>query len=96
MGLPARHIFWRQVLRPASLPAVASAGAGFGVLRGYAAIVDWVFALGGVGQALLTAVKDGDVMIVMGVVLLTVLLISLVNLIADVCLAALNPQVHLT
>jgi peptide/nickel transport system permease protein len=96
MGLPARHIFWRHVLRPASIPVVASAGAGFGVLLGYAAIVDWVFALGGVGQALLTAVKDGDVMIVMGVVLVTVLLITLVNLIADVSLAALNPQVQLT
>jgi peptide/nickel transport system permease protein len=93
--MPARLVFWRHVLRPASIPVVASAGAGFEVLVGYAAIVDWVFALGGVGQALLTAVKDGDVMIVMGVVLVTVILVSLVNLIADICVAALNPQVHM-
>lgn len=95
MGLAERHIFWRHVLRPASLPLIASAGAGFGVLLGYAAIVDWVFALGGVGQALLTAVKQGDVMVVMGVVLITAILISVVNLIADICVAALNPEVHI-
>lgn len=52
-GLARRHIFWGHVLRPASLPVIASLGAGFGVLLGYAAIVDWVFALVGVGQALL-------------------------------------------
>jgi peptide/nickel transport system permease protein len=95
-GLTERHIFWRHVLRPASIPVVASAGAGFGVLLGYAAIVDWVFALGGVGQALLTAVMQGDVMVIMGVVLVTAVLISLVNLIADICLAMLDPRVHVT
>jgi peptide/nickel transport system permease protein len=44
----------------------------------------------------LTAVKQGDVMVVMGVVLITAILISVINLIADICVAALNPQVHLT
>jgi peptide/nickel transport system permease protein len=96
MGVAERHVFLRHVLRPASIPVIASAGAGFGVLLGYAAIVDWVFALGGVGQALLTAVKQGDVMVVMGVVLITAILISVINLIADICVAALNPQVRLT
>jgi peptide/nickel transport system permease protein len=95
-GLPERQIFWRHVLRPASIPVIASIGAGFGVLLGYAAIVDWVFALGGVGQALLTAVRAGDIMVVMGVVLVTAILISLVNLIADFCLTVLDPRVHLT
>jgi peptide/nickel transport system permease protein len=94
-GLARRHIFWRHVLRPASIPVIASAGAGFGVLLGYAAIVDWVFALGGVGQVLLTAVKQGDLMVVMGVVLVTVMLISLVNLVADICLAVIDPRVHI-
>lgn len=96
MGVAERNIIWRHVLRPVSLPLIASAGAGFGVLLGYAAVVDWVFALGGVGQALLTAVKQGDAMVVMGVVLITAILISIVNLIADICVAALNPQGHLT
>ena len=75
---------------------IASLGAGFGVLLGSAAIVDQVFALGGIGQALLAAVKQGDLMVVMGVVLLTVILISLVNLIADICQALLHPRMTVT
>jgi len=95
-GLARRHIFWHHVLRPASIPVIVSVGVGFGVLLGSAAIVDQVFALGGIGQALLTAVKEGDLMVIMGTVLVTVILISLVNLAADICQAVLDPRVHLT
>jgi peptide/nickel transport system permease protein len=94
-GVAERRIIWRHVLRPASIPVIASVGAGFGVLLGSAAIVDQVFALGGIGQQLLTAVKAGDLMVIMGTVLVTVILISLVNLIAEICQAVLDPRVHL-
>jgi len=45
---------------------------------------------------LLTAVKQGDLMVVMGTVLVTVIVIALVNLIADICHALVDPQVHIT
>jgi len=35
-------------------------------------------------------------MVIMGTVLITVILISLVNLIVDICQSALDPRVHLT
>jgi peptide/nickel transport system permease protein len=95
-GLASGRVFWSHVLRPAILPVVASVGAGFGVLLGSAAIIDQVFALGGIGQALLTAVRQGDLMVVMGAVLVTVILISLVNLIADICQAGLDPRITIT
>lgn len=95
-GLTRRRVFWWHVLRPAILPVVASVAAGFGTLLGTAAIVDEVFALGGIGQALLTAVKNGDLMVIMGAVLVTVVLISLVSLIADICQALLDSRVRLS
>ena len=93
-GLAERRVLWRHVLRSAIIPVLPSISSGFGVLLGAAAIVDQVFALGGVGQALLTAVTEGDLMVVMGTVLVTVILISLVNLIADICQALLDPRVQ--
>ncbi len=78
------------------VPVAASVGAGFGVLLGAAAIIDQVFALGGLGQVLLAAVKMGDLMVVMGITLLTVILISVVSLIADLCQAMLDPRVAVT
>ena len=61
-----------------------------------AAIVDQAFALDGVGQALLQAVKYNDMMTIMGAALITVILISLVNLVVDICQAALDPRIHLS
>lgn len=96
MGLSTSRVLWRHVLRPAITPVITSISVGFGILLGSAAIVDQVFALGGVGQVLLTSVKSGDLMLIMGTVLLTVVVISLVNLLVDVCHALIDPRVRIT
>jgi peptide/nickel transport system permease protein len=95
-GVAARRVLWLHAMRPAIIPALASIGAGFGILLSSAAIVDQVFALGGIGQDLLASVKNGDLMVIMGTVLLAVILISLVNLAVDICLAVLDPRTRLT
>jgi peptide/nickel transport system permease protein len=92
-GLRQWQVTWLHVLRPAVVPVIANATAGLGIMLGSAAIVDQVFALGGIGQALLTAVKNGDLMVIMGTALVTVILISVVNLIADICQALIDPRV---
>jgi peptide/nickel transport system permease protein len=95
-GLGEERVFWVHVLRPAVTPVLASISTGFGTLLGSAAIVDQVFALGGIGQQLLTGVRNGDLMLIMGTALLTVILISLVNLITDICQALVDPRVQVT
>ena len=94
-GLSRRRVFWFHVLRPAIIPLIPSVAVGLGTLLGSAAIVDQAFTLGGVGQTLLTAAKSNDLFVVMGTVLITVILVSLFNLIADVCQVALDRRVHL-
>ena len=93
-GLPGRQVLWRHVLRPAIIPVIASFSIGFSTLLGSAAIVDYVFALGGIGQELLTAVGEGDLMLVLGTTVITVILLSLVNLIIDICQALLDPRIR--
>jgi peptide/nickel transport system permease protein len=95
-GLAARRILWFHALRAAVLPVVSSVGVGFGAILGGAAVIDEVFALGGIWQAFLVATKAGDMLVVTATVLATVILVALVNLIADVCFALLDPQVRIT
>lgn len=94
-GISRRRIFWSHALRPSIVSVIPSISVGLGTLLGSAAIVDQTFALDGIGQALLSGVKNDDLMLIMGTVLITVILISLFSLIADICQAALDPRVHL-
>ncbi len=95
-GLTSTRVVWRHVLRPAMTPVIMNIGTGFGILLGSAAIVDQIFALGGIGQVLLSSVKDGDLMLIMGAVLLTVIAISLVNLLVDIGQALIDPRVRVS
>jgi peptide/nickel transport system permease protein len=94
-GLAGRRILWAHVLRAGLLPVVSGIGVGFGMILGSAAVIDSVFALGGLGQAFLTATKSGDLLVVIGVTLATVVLVALVNLVADVVYALLSPRVRI-
>jgi peptide/nickel transport system permease protein len=94
-GIAGRRVLWLHVLRPAISPVLASLSIGFSTLLGSAAIVDYVFALNGIGQELLTAVGEGDMMLVLGTTIITVILVSLANLIVDVCQALIDPRVSI-
>jgi peptide/nickel transport system permease protein len=93
-GLSQERVYWVHVLRASITPVLSSIGSGFGILLGSAAIIDQVFALGGIGQQLLVSVKSGDVMLIMGAVLCTVILISVVNLLTDIAQSLVDPRVR--
>lgn len=95
-GVAERRILWLHVLRAAMLPVLSGIGVGFGAVLGAAAIVDEVFALGGIGQMFLVAAKAGDLLVITGTALITVILVAVVNLITDVCYTLLNPRIQLT
>ena len=95
-GLSEQRVFWRHVLRASITPVLTSTSTGFGILLGSAAIIDQVFALGGIGQVLLVNVKSGDLLLIMGTVLCTVILISLVNLLTDIIQSLVDPRVRIS
>lgn len=94
-GLSEERVYWRHVLRASFTPVLASIGSGFGILLGSAAIIDQVFALGGIGQQLLVAVRSGDLLLIMGAVLCTVILVSLINLLTDIIQSLVDPRVRI-
>ncbi|MGJ9372626.1 ABC transporter permease [Nesterenkonia sp. CF4.4] len=94
-GLPYRRVVYRHVLRNAAGPALSTLGLQFVVIFGGAVVVEQVFAIPGVGQTAITATSQGDVPLVMGVVIVTAAIVVAVNIAVDMIQAWLNPKVRL-
>jgi oligopeptide transport system permease protein len=95
-GLPEHVIVLRHALRGAILPLVSYLGpAVAGIVTG-SLIVEQMFQLPGIGRYFVTSALQRDYTVVMGVVILYAGLILLLNLIADLLYAALDPRVRLS
>ena len=95
-GLPEHSVVLRHALRGAILPLVSYLGpATAGVITG-SLVVEQIFQLPGIGRAFVTSALQRDYTVVMGVVILYAGLILLLNLVADVLYAALDPRVRLS
>jgi oligopeptide transport system permease protein len=94
-GLPERRIVVRHALRAALLPLVSYLGpACAGLLTG-SLVVEKIFNLPGLGKFFVISALQRDYTVVMGMVIVYAGLILLLNLLADVLYAALDPRVRL-
>ncbi|WP_304455466.1 ABC transporter permease [Nocardiopsis sp. YSL2] len=95
-GLPRNRVVYRYVLRNASGPALSMLGLQFVIILGAAVVVEQVFSIPGLGPIALTSTSQGDVPLVMGIVIVTGAIVVLVNLLVDLTQAFLNPKVRLS
>ncbi len=93
-GVPAPRLFLRHVLRNAVIPAVTVLGINIGFLIGGTVIIETVFAIPGIGQLMINSIFQRDFPVVQGVTLVFGVLVVLVNLLADMSYAALDPRVR--
>jgi peptide/nickel transport system permease protein len=94
-GISERYVILRHVLRNAAGPGLTVLSLQTIALIGGVVIIEQVFALPGMGQLATTAAEQGDVPVVMGCVLVTILIVLVVNVLADVAAALLNPKAKL-
>ena len=92
-GISPRSVILKHVLRNAAGPALAVHLVG---LLGGAVIIEQMFAIPGMGQVAVTATSQGDIPLVMGLVLATAVLVVLLNLVVDLAQGWLNPKVRLS
>ena len=92
-GVPGRRLFLRHVLRNAVIPAVTVLSINIGFLIGGTVIVEAVFAIPGIGQLMINGIFQRDFPVVQGVTLVFAVMVILVNLLADVAYAFLDPRV---
>jgi peptide/nickel transport system permease protein len=94
-GLPERTVIYRHGLRSALTPVLTQFGLDVGGLLGGAVITEQVFGLQGIGQITLQASTNGDLPVIIGVVLLVALLVTVANLVVDIGYSFLDPRVRL-
>jgi peptide/nickel transport system permease protein len=93
-GVPGPRLFLRHVLRNAVIPAVTVLGINIGFLVGGTVIIENVFTIPGIGQLMINSIFERDFPVVQGVTLVFGVLVVLVNLLADLSYAALDPRVR--
>lgn len=95
-GIPERRVILKHVLRNASGPALAVLAVIFVGLLGGAVIVEQVFAIPGLGQVAVQATTQGDIPLVMGLLVATGVIVIVFNLLVDLAQGWLNPKVRLS
>ena len=95
-GLGERRVIYGHGLRSALTPVLTQFGMDVGVELGGAVVTEQVFGLQGVGQLVLQASTNGDLPVVIGVVLLAAALVTVANLLVDIGYSFLDPRVRLS
>lgn len=95
-GIGEGEIVLKHVLRSAAPAGLTVLSLQFIGLLGGVVILERVFAIPGLGALAVGATVRGDIPIVMGVVILTVVIVIVVNLLVDLANGALNPKVRLS
>jgi peptide/nickel transport system permease protein len=93
-GLPQRRIMGRYVMRNALIPIVTAAGLIVVGLFGGAVLIEVTFGLQGLGTLLVESVRDRDVPLVQGLVLITAVFVIVVNLGLDVLYTVIDPRIR--
>jgi glutathione transport system permease protein len=93
-GVGRGAVLLRHALRNALTPIVTIVGLNLGAVIGGAVVTETVFGWPGLGQLLVSAVRDRDYPMVQGVALVAVVCVVLLNLAAELTIAALNPRIR--
>jgi dipeptide transport system permease protein len=93
----AKGLRWRRVvvvhtLRNSLIPAVTAAGPLLGFLITGSFIVEYIFAIPGIGKYYVDAVEARDYSVVMGLTVLLSIIVILANLVVDILYGFLDPR----
>lgn len=94
VGTPTRRIVYVHGLRGASLPILASVAIQFIVLFGGSVVIETLFALPGIGQAMAAAVGAADLPFVQALVLVATLVVVSVNVVLETLNRTLDPKLR--
>ncbi len=95
-GLKEQTVISKHAMRSTMTPILTMLGMDLGALIGGAILTETAFNLPGLGQAVLNAIRNQDLPIILGVTLITSLAVLIANLVVDVLYAVIDPRVRLS
>lgn len=93
-GLAELRVLFRHGLRNALLPVVTAFGLQFGALLGGAVVVETIFSWPGMGLLAVTAIRQRDIPVIQGTVLVFAVCFVVVTLIVDLLYAWIDPRIR--
>jgi oligopeptide transport system permease protein len=91
-GLRWHRVVLVHVLRNSLIPAVTAAGPLLGFLITGSFVIEYIFAIPGIGRYYITAVESRDYSVVMGLTVLLSVIVILANLVVDILYGFLDPR----
>ncbi len=91
-GAAERAIVFGHALRNALLPVITIVGVNFGHALGGAIVIEQVFAIPGLGQLMINAVRSKHIPMVTASILFASIIASLVNLLVDIVYTYVDPR----
>jgi peptide/nickel transport system permease protein len=92
-GLSNRRIMWRHAFRPSSFSLLAVAGINIGALIAGTFVVELLFAMPGIGYALVQAVEQRDYLVVQGIALVVAIAYVILQFVIDFIFTIVDPRV---
>lgn len=94
-GLSESKVVFKHALKNALIPIITVVGLQFGTLLGGTVLTESVFAINGVGQLVINAIRTRDLPMVQGIVLMVSIIFMFVNMGVDILYRAVNKRVEL-
>ncbi len=95
-GLTGSQVVWRHSMRNAMIPVITFLAIDLGAMLGGTILTETVFNWPGVGWTIFNAINNLDWPIVTGGTLIIVLMVMVLNLLADISYAFMDPRIRYT
>lgn len=93
-GLGNRYILFRHALRPSSLSLATIIGINFGALLGGTVVIEFLFAIPGLGSRLLNAINQRDILVIQGITVFIAVVYVLINTLVDLLYSLIDPRIR--
>lgn len=93
-GVPPRRILWVHALRSSVLSLITGVALQLGGLIGGAVVSEQYFSMPGIGDRLVVAIQQNDLLVVQAIVAMLAIVVVGVNLIVDLFYAVIDPRIR--